>query len=185
MRTLKSSLLILAVALATFPAAAAIKAMNLAELMTVTTDAAHVRILEKSTFHLAYPFPEAVYTKLHVKGVSLRTEKPVDTDLVFLGSQDPADHYGISEMPTLQDTRVGSDVIVFFQHDTDFPGTANVVHDLGEVYRVEKAFGAPVVIGKGDGFAFAENTKLDVAEAKIRQTHLALATSNPKSGNGK
>jgi hypothetical protein len=174
MRILKSSLLALSLVLATVPAVAAIKAMTLAELMTITTDVAHVQITAKSTFPLAHPFPEAVYTKLTVEGTSLRTGKAVKTELVFLGSHDTDDQYGISEMPTLQDTRVGSEAVVFFERDKAFPGEANVLHNLGSVYRVEKTFGSPVVIGKGEGFAFPENVKLVDARRTVRETHLAL-----------
>jgi hypothetical protein len=172
MRAVKSSLLVLSLVLATVPVAAAIKAMNLTELMGITTDVAHVRILEKSSFALAYPFPEAVYTRLTVEGVSLRTGKPVETELVFLGSHDPDDQYGVSEMPTIQDTRIRSEVIVFFQRDKAFPGEANILHNLASVYRVEKTFGSPVVIGKGEGFAFTENIKLADARVAVRDIHL-------------
>jgi hypothetical protein len=174
MRMLKSSLLVLALALATVPVTAAIKAMTLSELMAITTDVAHVKITAKATFPLAHPFPEAVYTKLTVEGKSLRTGEAVKTDMIFLGSHDPDDQYGISEMPTLQDTRVGSEVIVFFERDKSFPGEANMLHNLGTVYRVEKTFGTPVVIGKGEGFAFPENVKLVDARNSVRETHLAL-----------
>ena len=174
MRLVKCALLVLGVAVAALPVGAAIKAMNLAEMMTITTDVADVHILGKTTFRLAYPFPEAVYTELTVEGTSLRTDKPVKTTLVFLGSQDPADHYGVSEMPTLQDTRVGSEVVVFYTKDPDFPGQRNVLHSLANVYRVEKSFGEPVVIGKGEGFPFAENLKLSDARQVVKQTAAAL-----------
>jgi hypothetical protein len=174
MRLVKSATLALAVVLTALPIGAAIKAMNLTEMMTITSDVAHVRILEKSSFRLAYPFPEAVYTELTVKGTSLRTGKDVETTLVFLGSHDPKDQYGVSEMPTIQDTRKGSEVVVFFYKDTAFPGERNVLFNLGAVYRVEKTFGNPVVIGKGEGFPFPENVKLEDARLNVRATHLAM-----------
>ena len=174
MRLVKYASLVLGVVLTALPIGAAIKAMTLAEMMQITTDVAHVQILEKSSFRLAHPFPEAVYTELTVKGTSLRTGKDVETTLVFLGSHDPDDQFGVSEMPTLQDTRVGSEAVVFFHRDEAFPGERNVVFNLGAVYRVEKAFGAPVVIGKGEGFPFAENVKLVDARDQVRKIHLEL-----------
>jgi len=174
MRLVKYASLVLGVVLTALPIGAAIKAMTLAEMMEITTDVAHVQIIEKSSFRLAHPFPEAVYTELAVKGTSLRTGKAVETTLVFLGSHDPDDQYGVSEMPTLQDTRVGSEVVVFFHRDTAFPGERNVLFNLGAVYRVEKTFGRPVVIGKGEGFAFPENVKILDARTQVRATHLAL-----------
>jgi hypothetical protein len=174
MRLVKYASLVLGVVLTALPIGAAIKAMTLAEMMEITTDVAHVRILEKSSFRLAHPFPEAVYTELAVKGTSLRTGKAVETTLVFLGSHDPADQYGVSEMPVLQDTRVGSEAVVFFFRDAAFPGERNVLFNLGSVYRVEKTFGSPVVIGKGEGFAFPENIKLEDARRAVSETHQAM-----------
>lgn len=179
MRIVKHSLLALSLAIVALPVAASIKAMNLGELMQITTDVAHVRILAKSTFPLAHPFPEAVYTKLTVEGTSLRTGKAVKTDLIFLGSHETSDQYGVSEMPTLQDTRIGSEVVVFFEHVKSFPGEADMLHNLGTIYRVEKAFGTPVVIGKGEGFAFPENVKLSDARRTVRETHLKLLAAQP------
>ena len=164
----------LGLALVALPAAAAIKAMTLSELMNITTDVVHGRILEKSSFHMDWPYEGAVYTKLTIQGESLRTQKPMTTQVVFLGSHDPADGFGTSEMPTLQDTRVGGEVVVFYKRDLQMPGQLNQVYNLAGVYRVETAFGAPVVIGKGEGFAFPENVKLAEARTQVRATHLAL-----------
>ncbi len=163
------------------PAVSAIKAMTLSELMQITSEAAHVKILEKSSFNLDWPYDGCVWTKLKVSGTSLRTGEPLATELVFLGSHEPRDQFSISEAPTLQDTRVGGEAVVFFQRDEQMPAPMNRVWDLSGVYRVEKSFGTPVLIGKGEGMAFAENIKLVDATAAVRSTHLALlaAKSQP------
>lgn len=174
---------LLGAALLAVPAIAAIKAMTLAELMAITTDAVHGRIVAKTSFSLDYPFEGAVYSKLTVEGESLRTGAAVSTSMIFLGSHDPADSYGTSEMPTLQDTRVGNEVVVFYARDEQFPGTANVVHNLASVFRVEQAFGTPVLIGKGEGTAFAENIRLADARTLVKTTHESLqAASGPQDG---
>jgi len=165
----------LALLLAAVPCVAAIKAMTLGELMQITTDTAHVTITGASTFRLDWPLPGAVWTRLSVQGESLRTQQPVSTDVVFLGSHDPADSFGVSEMPTLQDTRVGAEAVIFWYSDPEMAGQPNRVFGLDGVYRVESSFGAPVVIGKGEGSAFPENVKLDDVRAAVRATHLALA----------
>jgi hypothetical protein len=164
------------------PTFAAIKAMTLSELMGITTDAVHVKILEKTSFRSDFPMKDVVWTKLKVQGESLRTGEAVTTDVVFLGSHDAADDYGTSEMPTLQDTRVGGEAVIFFGKIPDMPGQPNVVYDLSGVYRVERSFGAPVVIGKGEGLAFPENVKLDDASKLVRQTHLELQAAKASSG---
>ena len=164
------------------PAPAAVKALTLAELMTINTEAAQVRILGKSSFASDYPLAGVTWTRMAVEGVSLRTGEPVAQDVVFLGSHDPADGYASSEMPTLQDTRVGGEAIVFWFRDEAMPAKLDVVSDHSAVYRIEKGFGEPVVVGKGKGLAFPENLKLVDAAASVRATHLELAA---KAGAGK
>jgi hypothetical protein len=164
------------------PAPAAIKALTLSELMSINTEAAHVRILDKASFASDWPLAGVVWTRLGVQGVSLRTGEPVATEVVFLGSHDPRDGYGTSEMPTLQDTRVGGEAVVFWFRDEAMPGQLNVVSDHSAVYRIERGFGEPVLVGKGQGLAFPGNVKLADAAAKVRATHFELAS---QAGQGK
>ncbi len=165
----------LAVGLLVSLSLAAVKALSLSELMEITSDVAHVRITAKASVAADYPYEGCIWTKLSVQGESLRTGEPVQTELLFLGSHDAADRFTISEMPTLQDTRVGGDALVFFWKDPQLLGGANRVFDLSGVYRVEKGFGEPVVVGKGEGFAWSENVKLSAAREQVRAAHLALA----------
>src|SRR5262249_31733014 len=128
----------LALLLASVPCVAAIKAMSLSELMAITTEAAHVKITAASTFRLDWPLEGAVWTRLTVQGESLRTQQPVNTEVVFMGSHDPKDEFGVSEMPTQQDTRVGNEAVIFWNGaDADMPGHLNRVFGLDSVYRVE------------------------------------------------
>jgi hypothetical protein len=182
MRFSKIAAAALGAAMLAVPTTAAIKALTLSELMTINTEAAQVRVLEKTSFASDYPLAGVVWTKMKVQGTSLRTGEALTTEVVFLGSHDPKDGYGTSEMPTLQDTRVGADAVMFWFRDEAMPAKLNVVSDLSAVYRIEKAFGEPVVVGKGEGFAFPENVKLADAGELIRKTHLELAA---KAGAGK
>jgi len=162
-------------ALLATPVVAAIRAMNLSELMSITDDTVLVHITGRSTFASAYPFEGAVYTQLSLSGESLRTGKAYEGRVVFLGSHDPADQFGTSEMPTLQDTRVGNRVVLFFQHDDAFPGGgADLAYNLGYVFRVEDGFGTPVVMGKGEGSAFPDNLKLSDARAQVTAAQALL-----------
>ncbi len=182
MRFTRTAVAVLGAALLAVPSTAAIRALSLPELMTVNTEAAQVRILGKSSFASDYPLAGVVWTRMKVQGVSLRTGEPVATEVVFLGSHDPRDGYGTSEMPTLQDTRVGGEALVFWFRDEAMPARLNVVSDHSAVYRIERGFGEPVLVGKGEGLAFPENVKLADAAAKVRATHLELAL---KASQGK
>jgi hypothetical protein len=172
----------LALAVLAIGSTAAIKALTLSELMEITTDAAHVRITARASVPLDYPFEGAVWTKLSVTGTSLRTGLPVATDLMFLGSHEPDDRFTISEMPTKQDTRVGGEAIAFWWDDPQLAEGGHRLFDLSGVYRVEQAFGAPVVIGKGEGFAWSENVKLADAGDQVRKAHLELAAKPAPAG---
>ena len=174
MRFPKIAATALGAAVLAVPVAAAIKAMTLNELMGITTDTALVHIVDKTTFHSDWPASGMVWTKMTVQGESLRTGQPVTTDVYFLGSHDPRDNYGTSEMPTLQDTRVGAQAVVFWTKDVESPGLMNTVGGLAGIYRVEQGFGEPVVIGKGEGFAFPDNIKVTDARALVLKAQLEL-----------
>jgi hypothetical protein len=178
----RTALIAASLALVTVPIFAAVKAMTLAELMEVTQDTALVRIVDKDSFASDVPFEGAVFTRLTVKGESLRTGKPVSTQVIFLGSHDPADRFASSEMPTLQDTRVGAEAILFMYSDPGMPGTPFRVANHADVYRVEQVFGSPVVVGKGEGAAFSENVTLAIVRDQVRQTHLALQAAAAPAG---
>jgi hypothetical protein len=172
---MRKSVLVVALcgaALLATPVVAAIRAMNLSELMAITNDTVLAQITAKSSFASDYPFEGAVYTQLQLAGESLRTGEKFEGSVVFLGSHDPADEFGTSEMPTLQDTRVGGRAVVFFGHDDLFPGGADVAFNLSCIYRVEDGFGTPVVMGKGEGAAFPDNLKLADVRTAVKAEHL-------------
>jgi len=182
MRILKSAAVMLGIALVAIPAGAAIKAMTLKETMELNSDVLHATITGKTTVKTDLPLQGMVYTHLTVEGESLVTGAKVTRELVFLGSHDPADDYGTSEMPTLQDTRVGGQAVILYAHDVSGLAPVDRVASLADVYRVETAFGTPVVIGKGDGFAFPENIKLADARAQVVKAHAEIVAAQPSAG---
>ena len=46
-----------------------------------------------------------------------------------------------------------------------------MVWNLSGVFRVERGYGEPVLVGKGEGFAFTENVKLSEAKSRVRSIH--------------
>ncbi len=176
MRVHRSVLVWSAALLLAIPAVAAIKAMTLQELMEVTKDAVHGKIVAKDTVRLSHPWDGALYTQLTIEGESLRTGEKGTFKVVFHGSHSKDDWYGISSMPTLQDSRLNGETVVFFAEHPLLPGK-NLVYDFSGLYRVESGFGEAVVVGKGEGLAFAENTKLSDVSTNIRATHAKLAAA--------
>jgi len=161
------------VAAVTVPVVAAIKAMNLRELMEITNDVVLGEVVGKTTFVDDHEMEGAVYTTLTVQGESLRNGEVGTYEVTFLGSHDPADEFVISEMPALQDVRLGGEVVLFTESQADFGGR-NVAHSWANAYRVERSFGEPVVMGKGEGSAFPTNMTLVSVREQVRATSLAI-----------
>ena len=127
------------------PLTAAIKSMSLRELMEVTQDAVHGKVVARDAVRLDHPWKDALYTRLTVEGESLRTGEKGTFQVVFHGSHEKDDWYGVSSMPTLQDSRLGGETVLFFTQHPLLPGQ-NLVYDWSGLYRVERGFGEPVVI---------------------------------------
>lgn len=166
---------LLAVAVVALPVGAAIKAMNLAQLMSITDDAVHGTIVDAVSIRADVPWQGAVYTKLTIQGTSLRSGEEGLFEVVFHGSHDRSEDYIISEMPDLKDSRKGGEVVLFIEKDVDGLGDLGLVHNWANLYRVESGFGQAVVVGKGKGSAFPENTALTTVRDLVRDTHTDLA----------
>ena len=179
MRLKTTAVALACAALLSIPVTAAIKAMTLTELMEVTTDAVHGKIVARDTVRLDHPWEGALYTRLTVEGESIRTGEEGTFQVIFHGSHDKDDWYGISSMPTLQDSRTGGETVLFFGSHPLLPGQ-NLVYNYAGLYRVEMGFGEPVLVGKGEGMAFPENAKLSDVRTDIRSTHATL-TALPKT----
>lgn len=160
-------------AIAALPLGAAIKAMTLKELMEITHDVVQARIVGKDTLTMDRPYEGAVYTQLHIQGVSLRSGEKIDQKVIFHGSHDPVEGHTMSEQPDLQDVRLGSEAVFFIANET-LPVQHLLVHNWASVYRIEQGFGEAVVLGKGEGTAFEKNVKLADARDQVRATHLQI-----------
>ena len=165
-----------AVALVALPVGASIKAMNLEETLELHTDVVQGTIVSKDTVVLDHPWEGSVYTRLTIEGTSLLTGETGTTEALFMGSHDPKDRFFHSEMPELKDVRLGNEVLVMIGRHADVESVKhlNILFNLGSVYRIERGFGEPVVIGKGEGFAFSGNVRLTQARTAIEETHQAI-----------
>lgn len=167
-------------AVVALPVGAAIKAMNLGELMSITDDAVYGTIVKSESIRLDAPWPNAVYTQLTVEGESLRTGEAGVFEMVFHGSHERSDDYVISEMPALQDVRRGGKTVVFFEKDVADVAGKNVVHNWANLYRVEQVFGAPVLVGKGEGSAFELNASLEEVRTRVSSAHADILKNGKK-----
>jgi hypothetical protein len=184
MRVLRYVFVLAAAALLSFPITAAIKAMTLRELMSITTDAIQGKVVARESLHLDAPEPGSIWTQLTIEGESLRTGEKKTYEVIFHGSHESEDWYGVSTMPTLQDSRVGAETLIFFGEHPRLPGK-NIVFNYAGLYRVEQGFGEKVVIGKGEGAAFAENAKLSAARVRVLATHTELVLEPKAPGLSK
>jgi len=167
-------------ALVALPTAASIRAMDLSEYMEITVETLHGTIVAKETFRNDYPEAGTVWTRITVEGDAWRAEEPVTVEAVFMGSHDPADNFFMSEMPEFRDVRIGHEVVMFYGTDPSVHpdrGLANVVWNLSGVFRVERGYGEPVLVGKGEGFAFTENVKLSEAKSRVRAIHQLIEST--------
>ena len=160
-------------ALAAWPSGAAIMPMTLKELMGITHDSIHGEIVNSKTVVMDRPYAGAIHTELTIEGTSLRTGEKVKETVVFFGSHTEGPRGFMSEQPDLADVRVGRESVFFISNETK-PSTHKRLHHWGAVFRVERGFGEPVVVGKGEGMAFGTTLKLTEARVRVRDTHLEL-----------
>ncbi len=168
---------------------ASIRPMSLKEYMSISHEVLHGTIVAKETFRSDEPLPETVYTKLTIQGDALRGGmRGETTEVIFMGSHDPKDDFVHSEAPDLRDTRIGGEVVVFYFDDDQIHDKVdrgqNIVDNWQGVYRVERGFGVPVIIGKGDGYAFPANTRLDEAVRRIEDTHELIKAERLAAAQG-
>ena len=171
----RSVAMVIGLALVALPVGASVKLMNLHEYMGITVDTVHGHITAKQTFRSDWPEADTFFTKLTIEGRSVRLGGEARSfEVVFMGSHDPADDFYHSEAPQPQDVRLGNEVVVFFARQPKLlpeQGGVNYMWAHDAVYRVERAFGEPVLVGKGEGFAFGANTRLGDALTRISDTH--------------
>lgn len=171
----RSTAMVIGLVLVALPVSASVALLNLQEYMEITVDTVHGKITAKETFRADWPEEHTYFTRLTIEGESVRLGgEPRSYEVVFMGSHDPADDFYHSEAPQPQDVRLGNEVVVFFARQPKLlpeQGGVDYVWAHDGVYRVERAFGEPVLVGKGEGFAFPANVKLGEAMTRVAETH--------------
>lgn len=155
-----------AAVLAASLAAAQIERLDLGQMVARTDNAVHGRIVDSQVVRIDHPEDGSAlyFTHLTVEGVSLYDGSQVRVPVTFAGGFiSPEQGVHNSEMPSADETRIGTEVIVFYKWSDNMGGglAANALYAWhGGIYRVAATQNGPVVLGKGDGFAIAANVRV-------------------------
>lgn len=152
---------------------AQIERLNLEQMVAKSDDAILGEIVKSEVIRIDHPIdgPELYYTHLTVKGRSLVDGKAQTTVVTFAGGFVDSEH-GVwnSEAPSTEDTKIGNEVVAFYAHTSNMGGglAANALYAAhGGLYRTVEGRMGKVVLGRGDGYAIAENLKLPTLDERI------------------
>lgn len=152
---------------------AQIERLDLDQMVARTDNAVRGRITATEVVRIDHPTDgaELYFTHLQVEGVSLFDGKPISVPVTFPGGFiSPEQGVHNSEAPSADETKVGSEVVVFYKHTPNMGGdlAANALYaSHGGIYRVVKARSGEVALGKGDGYAISANVKVADLKSKI------------------
>ncbi len=151
---------------------AQIQRLDLEQMVGFTSDVVHGQIIDATVFRsgddergLFY------YTRLTVQGHSLATGHGSTVDVLFLGGwineTEGADY---SEAPSADDVQVGNKVVVFYNWAENVGAgvSGNFIYAAhGGLYRTLDGPQGPMVLGRGDGYAIAQNTRVAALESNL------------------
>ena len=151
-----------------------IERLDLAQMVAKTDGAVAGTIVGTETVRIDDPVdgPELYFTHLLVQGTSLYSGAPETVAVTFAGGFiSPTEGVHNSEAPSAADTRVGNQVVVFYQWSDNMGGqmASNALYaSHGGLYRVASGRnGQQVVLGRGDGYAIDANRPLPTLQAQI------------------
>lgn len=152
---------------------AQIERLDLAQMVAKTDNAVLGKIVGKEVIRVDSPRdgPELYFTHLLVEGRSLYTGNAITVPVTFAGGfVSPGQGTWNSEAPSADDTQVGRQVVVFYKWTDNMGGdvAANALYAAhGGLYRVIEGRQAPIVLGRGDGYAIDKNTTVADLKAAI------------------
>jgi hypothetical protein len=171
--TTRLGLAALALLGATLLGQAQIERLSLDQMVTKTDNAVLGEITKKEVIRIDHPVdgPELYYTHLTVEGRSLVDGKATTAVVTFPGGFIDAEH-GVwnSEAPTEAETKIGTEVVAFYKWSENMGGdlAANALYaSHGGIFRTVTSRKGAVVLGKGDGYAIANNISLSSLDEKI------------------
>ena len=112
------------------------------------------------------------FTTITIQGKTLGDARPLTVDVTFHGGF-VSETEGVfnSEAPSKDDVKVGRNVVAFYRWADDMGGgvAANaLVAAHGGIYRVVEGARGSAVLGRGEGYAVARNTRVEQLESAVR-----------------
>lgn len=147
--------------------------LDLSQMIARTTDTVRGKIAARHVIRIDHPVdgPELYFTTLTIEGRSLETGKPLTVDVSFAGGFVDEEHGSFnSEAPSADDTRVGNDVVCFFQKNANLGGgfaCNEILTWHGGLYRTFERKGDTIVQGRGEGYAVPANVRLEELTKQI------------------
>jgi len=171
--------LLLALALGT-QAEAQVKALTLPEMVAASDHGVFGRILSKRVARIdAADGRTLYYTTMTVEGRMLDDGTPVRLDVSYPGGfLNEEEGYWHSESPGADETRVGSDVVLFYKWTAGMGGAlqANWLYaNHGGLYRTVVGPKGPMALGRGQGYAVARNLQVSDLEASVQRIRIEEA----------
>lgn len=167
------ALALLAGALLTLSARAAIEALTLPQMLGYADDAVVGTIVDRHVFRVDHAVDGTMYfTTVTVEGESLLTGDPVTVPVTFYGGV-TADGEGwyTSVTPPASDTETGRHVVAFWAAlDKMGYGVAGnaLIAAHGGLFQVAQRGTKELVLGRGRGFAIEENVAIPALRTRAR-----------------
>ena len=181
MKNLKLPLLgVLALIFAGLSGQAQIERLSLEQMVQKTDDALFAEITSKEVIRIDHPTdgPELYFTHLTLEGTSLSTGEAQTIVVTFPGGfVNETDGVWNSEAPSADDSKIGNQVVAFYKHIDNAGGdlACNFLYaSHGGLFRTVDSPAGTVVMGRGDGYAIQNNTRLNALDTAI--TTIADAT---------
>ena len=152
---------------------AQIKRLTLTEMVGISDKAVQGQIVGSRVFKVDHPTDGAdlYYTTITLQGKALDDDTTTTVDVTFRGGFIGDEGVYNSEAPAADDVKLGNEVVAFYRYTDDMGGgvAANALCAAhGGIYRTAQGPSGTMVLGRGDGYAIAANTKLESLATSIK-----------------
>jgi len=161
---------------------AKILTLDLEAMVAATDDAVLGTIVDRTVIRVDHPIdgPELYYTTLTIQGESLRSGEERQVDVTFPGGFIDAENGAWnSEAPSVDDTVLGREVVVFSRWSDNLGGdvAANALYaSHGGLYTTIDTREGKIVQGRGEGYAIPMN----VTVSRLRDDITSFAQAQKK-----